>query len=174
MSSRNKKQQPHWRQNMSIRNQVSWPPELPLSPQRRRTWDLKHAQTPRFLIFTSNDSPFKEVLDLPDTADLNCSSPCLKHLHFTHHTFPYFQITITLLLLMLPDERKLMPSTVSIPVEQVFSELDYAESRETNIHSLQETPATFRISTYKIWLPSNDRCFFCTLYPSEQWLQTVM
>lgn len=51
---------------------------------------------------------------------------------------------------MLPDERKLMPSPVSIPVEQVSSELDYAESREINIHSLQETPATFRISTYKI------------------------
>lgn len=44
MSSRTKKQQPDWRQNVAIRNQVSWPMELPLSPQRRRIWNLKHAQ----------------------------------------------------------------------------------------------------------------------------------
>ena len=36
-----------------------------------------------------------------------------------------------LLLLMLPDERKVMSSPVSIPAEQAFSELHYAESRET-------------------------------------------
>nr|XP_009687059.1 PREDICTED: heat shock factor-binding protein 1-like protein 1 [Struthio camelus australis] len=40
---------------------------------RYKTRISNHAQTPQFLIFTSNDLSFKEALDLSDTVDLDAT-----------------------------------------------------------------------------------------------------
>lgn len=47
------------RQSTSIRDPVFQWLELPFSLQRYRTWNLNHEQTPRLLIFTSNDFVFQ-------------------------------------------------------------------------------------------------------------------